>query len=162
MTLLAISEEKIGKLKGIFESLDIELDVSSFNKRLRIQKLVYMFRLHEEIKPHLDFKYNLYLRGPYSPELAYVYYHLERASPIYIKLSSEAVEYCKEILSLNTRKLELLCTLVEVLKTNEHLFSDDEIVNFVHEFKPNYDVREIKDMLEYFKSLRSRYRLDLN
>lgn len=50
-----------------------EFNSDDFISRLRMQKYVYLARFFDI---DLGYKYNLYLRGPYSPSLAEDYYNL--------------------------------------------------------------------------------------
>jgi uncharacterized protein YwgA len=62
-------------LRGIYAALGRELHVETFEDRMRIQKEVYMMKLHPDLAPLLPFEFNMYVRGPYSMGLAKVIWH---------------------------------------------------------------------------------------
>jgi hypothetical protein len=62
-------------LRGLYAALGRELHVETFEDRLRIQKEVYMMRLHPDLAPLLPFEFDMYVRGPYSRGLAKVIWY---------------------------------------------------------------------------------------
>jgi len=62
-------------LRGLYAALGRELHVETFEDRLRIQKEVYMMRLHPDLAPLLPFEFDMYVRGPYSSGLAKVIWY---------------------------------------------------------------------------------------
>jgi len=53
-----------------------DFDAETIGSRLRIQKAVYIFKALGSPNA-ADYRYNLYIRGPYSPALAKDYYSLK-------------------------------------------------------------------------------------
>lgn len=95
-------------------------DVDTFEKRLRSQKIQYFAQLFGVT---YRYRYNLYLHGPYSTELAHDLYYIKNSNivPDTSKLIPEKLE--KRFLDLKkfikdrgTRGLELVATLHWFLK----------------------------------------------
>lgn len=61
-----MDRQQIG-LGLVLRDAGIEVDMSEFDKRLVLQKTVYLL---QEAGVHLGYPYRWYLRGPYSPALA--------------------------------------------------------------------------------------------
>jgi len=55
----------------MLDALKVRADMSSFDERLRLQKIVYLL---EELGLQTDWRFSWYLRGPYSPSLAHELY----------------------------------------------------------------------------------------
>ena len=62
-------------LRGLYAALGRELHVETFEDRMRIQKEVYMMKLHPDLAPLLPFEFDMYVRGPYSRDLARVIWY---------------------------------------------------------------------------------------
>lgn len=60
-----MDRQQIG-LKLTLDALDLPLRLDSFNDRMALQKTIY---LCQQAGVHLGYRYNWYLRGPYSPDL---------------------------------------------------------------------------------------------
>jgi uncharacterized protein YwgA len=132
----------------------------SFEKRLTAQKTVYLMQCHPEIRRVLGFEYSLYLRGPYSPELAREYYELEKVEADGIELSDEANEYIREISSLGKSELELIATAALVKRYNRNA-TNDKIVRLVRELKRSYTDEEVKEAVEKLDNIVRKHGLDL-
>src|SRR3990172_787418 len=64
----------------VFQGLKVKPSVSSFDDRKRMQKLVYIV---QRAGLSLNFRYNWYLQGPYSPELSPYCYEIASRLPKY-------------------------------------------------------------------------------
>lgn len=68
------------RLWGILKRLSAEtrrrFDAGEFNARFRIQKSVYLLQAMK-YPDASGYRYNMYLRGPYSPDLAKDYYAID-------------------------------------------------------------------------------------
>ena len=149
-------------LAGVFNALGLKIDISKFPKRLRIQKIVYMLQLHPEFKKYLNFNFNIYLRGPYSPELAEAYYNLPDKREIpEIHLSREALEYGKEIANIKSDDLEIMATLIEAIKINKGSINDDELVELVSNLKPWHSREKIASTLKKAYTLAKKHNIKL-
>jgi len=77
----------------IFQRLNVKPSASSFDNRKQMQKLVYIV---QRAGLSLNFRYNWYLQGPYSPELSPYCYEIASKLPKYeeetkgTRLNSEA------------------------------------------------------------------------
>jgi len=109
-------EGKSSVLRGIYAALGHDVRTGTFEDRLRTQREVYMMRLHPELEPYLPFKFTMYVRGPYSPDLAKAYY--SAAEPARVDLAGPAADYAREILGTDARVLEAMATLVKICGLN--------------------------------------------
>lgn len=159
MLVNALLREKGRILRSIFEKIGASLNINTFENRLRIQKIVYMLQLHPEFRGKLNYDFNMFIRGPYSPELARVYYNLpEDDLLVDIKVSEDAIAYAKEIILENNASLELAATLIEVKKINKDI-SEKELIEKVRILKPYYHPEFINEVLEKVKQLKSKYNI---
>lgn len=110
--------------RGVFR-----FNVDSFLSRLRLQKYVF---IAEAYGIDLDWGYNMYIRGPYSPPLARDYYQLsEEHTFAELPIPDEFISL---IMNKNERWLELAATLIAVKRKN-HGISDDEAIEQVLSIK---------------------------
>ena len=158
--LISVDEkEKASKLCGVFEKLGERLDVRSFEKRLIVQKRVYMLQLHPEFRPHLGYHYSLFIHGPYSPDLADIYYHIPKdIKPAEINVSRKALEYGRKVMEIDRTTLEIASTIVEIMRVNRGI-SDERVVEHVHMLKPIYKRDKIQAALLMVKNLKRKYNL---
>jgi len=140
--------ERLAKLAGFIkalESIGFNFDVNRFNHRLKLQKYVYLARRYG-----IDFgyHYNLYIRGPYSPELASDYYSIKEG------VSEEHVDVPEEFFKLvkgkSERWLELAATLV-MIKERYPDISDREMIDLVMGNKPFATIEELRGILKKLK-----------
>jgi len=103
-------------LKALFRELELDLKVNTFEDRLKVQKIVYLLQLLPELRDYLGYTFNLYLRGPYSSQLAAVYYKLPSRTNMRINVSEKAREIAKEIKEMNTSELEIVATTIAIMK----------------------------------------------
>ena len=161
MIMAEENREKASNLLGVFKKLGLKLDVSSFEKRLRTQKIVYMLQLHPDFRSYLGYYYNLFIHGPYSPALAFIYYNIPKnTTPAEVKISSEALEYAMKVVSWDNAFLEIASTLIETIKINRGQIMDEELIEHVHGIKPYYNIDEISAALETVKMLKDKYNLN--
>ena len=155
-----------GFVEALKEALSFKFNVNRFDHRLKLQKLVYIYKaLGGNL---LDYEFNLYLRGPYSPELADDYYHLSNSG-----MMEEVGGQQKEIFLqdkifralVNMAKdkdgtwLEIAATLLELKKVAESLAKlgitkedfEMELVNLTYKRKPFASKNYIKTVLEELK-----------
>jgi uncharacterized protein YwgA len=135
----------ITSISQIKESENPEEDDKSFERRLRIQKIMY-FIVSKKLDSDLNYSYSVYLRGPYSPDL----------SKDYFSISENEFENTKNVLDKNP-KLE---ALVEFLNNEDSLWleiastlkmlkdsnwADKEAIDRVIEMKHNILNQKNKD-----------------
>src|SRR5216683_1258278 len=111
---------KLAGLKLTLQALGIPLNTESLSGRIQLQKSVY---LAQAAGVPLRYRYNWYLRGPYSPDLTRDYFELpqtETADGYRLSdRSQEAIELIKPLLTVppmvglpRDRWLELLASLL--------------------------------------------------
>jgi len=106
-------EMNIGKVIACLKELNFRPRIDSFEHRLLIQKTVYLLQL-KALKS--GFEYNLYARGPYSPELTdEIYSHKNSMESLQTseKLQAgelKAIQEFSEIFELSPSILEIAST----------------------------------------------------
>jgi len=121
-----------------------------------------MLQLHPEFRKYLDFPFNMYFYGPYSPLLAQVYYNLPKhVESAEIVLSEVALEYGRKILEFDFNSLQLTATLAETIRFNRGRVNDEALLSLVHSLKPYYPLEKIKKALDELKRLVEEYGLEL-
>jgi len=129
-----------GILARLTECSGKRFDASDFWSRFRIQKSIYLLQAMG-YPGTSDYRFNLYLRGPYSPDLAKDYYALEnegisirsRVSPAHI--SSDKLAVLKEALDQGEYFLEALVTLLSIVKSEER--DKTKAIEIAARLKPN-------------------------
>jgi len=154
------------KLLSFIEFLKSEagfmFDVDRFEHRLMLQKYVYIagrvFRLP------LNYSYNMYLRGPYSPDLAEDYYKLPESHEAYTG------DYRKDLTGFNCEKfldlieekdaewLEVGATILSVYNRYRGRYFGYELAGRVLstscDIKSSIESAKISDVFEYLKNER--------
>jgi hypothetical protein len=113
-----------GILNRLTDSTGKRFDALEFWARFRIQKSIYLLQAMGYPGP-AHYRFSLYLRGPYSPELAKDYYALEEwdrarrkgVPPAHIP--QDKLTILKEALGRGEYFLEALVTLHSILVTEE-------------------------------------------
>jgi len=134
---------KLAGLKLTLEALGIRLNTDSLSGRVQLQKAVY---LAQAAGVPLRYRYNWYIRGPYSPALTRDYFELSRidaASGYRLSdKSEEAIEVIRPLLTvpptvglLRDRWLELLASLLYLER--ESGISKAQAYNVLAQRKPS-------------------------
>ncbi len=117
-------EEKLRNLAAFVNILEKsaihKFNPDDFISRLRLQKYVYLARFFGF---DLSYKYNLYLRGPYSPGLAEDYYRLKERSE-WADSSIPVInfdKFAKLVRGKDHRWLEIASTINFIWETNRSL-----------------------------------------
>ncbi len=84
-------------------------DPDNLEDRLKLQKAVLLLK-HLKVKSFRKYDFNMYLRGPYSPELASDYYRLEGVEPEPVEGAD--VEIVKWFASHDPRWLEIASSIL--------------------------------------------------
>lgn len=129
-------------------------EIDSFNQRLKSQKVHYFSQLFG-VSP--SYSFNLYLRGPYSPDLAHDLFKIKnkgirvRVSKfVPEELEKRFVNLEKFIAKKNNRQLEIVATLHWLIKIAK--FSEFEAKKKLIELKEvSYD--EVKYAFNSIKNL---------
>jgi len=163
-----MASERLKLLGGFVEALrrglDFEFNVNKFDHRLKLQKLVYLAKVIGV--PRLEYNFSLYLRGPYSSELADDYYHLTKdfeVSEKEVKVFINDPAF-KKFVSIVEGKdslwLEIASTLIELRKVIDTLDKigfikgdkETALVNLTYSRKPFATKKFIKNVLEELKT----------
>ena len=139
-------------VKFLEDTLGFAFDVDRFDHRIMLQKYVFIAK---SLGWDNDYPYNIYLRGPYSPDLAQDYYNLAT-----IPVPSEMFERClvnleKErfvqiIQNRDIEWLEIGTTILSLYNSNKDRIEKDEIAPFLLErtkdIKSDFDGSYIEDV----------------
>ncbi|MEM3503731.1 MAG: hypothetical protein QW134_05865 [Nitrososphaeria archaeon] len=140
-------EGLISKLAAYMQSLGLSVDVEGdFNSRLELQRMAFIVGNLTEDKEILDLNFSLYLNGPYSTQLADLYYKEKDtfSKESIHKLSSresEALEKLKRLGSLSPERLEALATVLFLLKKENVDWL--VMVDAIKEAKPKLSLEQI-------------------
>lgn len=105
---------------------------SNFDKRLRLQKMVYLIQ-HKT--GDFEYPFSLYLRGPYSSELAREYYRITEGSysGTEPQLGIESREMAKTLLEKDNMWLEVASTIIMFLESYEQKDAISRAKEFKHD-----------------------------
>ena len=142
---------------GILHELGIRVDLSSFDKRLRIQKIVFLL---QQFGSETNWEFNWYLRGPYSPALAH---QLFDNAATRISFSGKLDEKAQKALSrlshlidvrgASSEELETAASVLYIMRTSKFPAGDQEkLISLVCELKPNLDGDLVKKYVLRFQS----------
>ncbi len=129
-------------LGGIIKRVYKTFDLSTFNNRLKLQKIIYLIQAYGI---NLGFTYSMYLRGPYSTQLTKVAFSVSdfnKAKPIFFEDAKKEKQFEKFLRIINNKKddinfLEVASTIHLVSKTY-NLKDKEAIIDKVHEFKSDF------------------------
>jgi hypothetical protein len=149
--------ERAAVLRGLYAALGRGWRAKEFGDRLRIQKEVYLMRFHPDLAPLLPYEFDMYIRGPYSADLADAYY--VEARPASIGVTARAAAYAREVLGMDPWTLELAATLVMFCEYNERFpeFTAEEGLEILLERKPRATEGDARRALEVLRGLAARY-----
>ena len=149
--------ERAAVLRGLYAALGREMRVKAFADHLRIQKEVYLVRLHPDLAPLLPFDFDMYIRGPYSTDLADAYY--AKARPARVEVTARAAAYAGEVLGMDPRTLELAATLAMFCEYNKRFpeFTAEEGLELLLERKSWATEGDARRALEVLRNLVAKY-----
>jgi uncharacterized protein YwgA len=149
--------ERAAALRGLYAALGREWRAKEFGDRLRIQKEVYLMRFHPDLAPLLPFEFDMYIRGPYSADLADAYYR--EARPASVEVTDRAAAYAHDILGMDPWTLELAATLAMFCEYNERFpeFTAEEGLEILLERKPWATEEDARRALGILKDLAAKY-----
>jgi len=101
------------ELAWLIKLLSLEDIASSFVSRLKIQKAVFLLK-HLGVEAFNSYNFQLYLRGPYSPNLASDYYNLQGIKAIPLDLDRQKTELLKWFTSHDVEWLEVASSIIEI------------------------------------------------
>jgi uncharacterized protein YwgA len=138
------------RLFSCMERLGLEIDMTTFTERKKVQKLVYLLK---EFGINFSFDYNWYLHGPYSPGLTKTVFDvLERGHQVQKKDLSEkenrALEKLRKFLGPSIEssdELELLVSLHYLRdRAKEYDESKEAVMSILKEKKPYFSMKQIE------------------
>ncbi len=138
--------ERIKELKSFVKYLEdcniFKFKVNIFNNRLKLQKYVFLARRYGF---NLRYSYNLYIHGPYSPQLAEDYYALG-ASAIEPEKITMDEGFTKLIKKKSDWWLELASTVVMVSERHRDM-RDEMMIKLVRNSKPFASEGEVEEVI---------------
>jgi len=138
--------ERIKELRSFIKYLEdcniFKFKVNIFNNRLKLQKYVFLARKYGF---NLGYSYNLYIHGPYSPQLADDYYALEESAIEPEKITMEE-GFIKLIRKKSEWWLELASTVVMVSERYRDM-RDEMMVKLVRNSKPFASEGEVEEVI---------------
>lgn len=145
-------KERLRRLVGLVRLLSKELGYtfnvdSEFENRLKLQKYVY---LADRFGLNSGYVFNLYIYGPYSPDLAADYYALAENKPLLpeaeLPEEFDAHKFIRFVRGKDSDWLSIAATLILVYEHNT--LSRDELIYTLCTIKPNARKDEIEFVLE--------------
>jgi uncharacterized protein YwgA len=123
--------------------------------RLKVQKAAYLLK-YLNVSPFNRYDFNLYIHGPYSPELAREYYNLEigneiRAEDKMPEISNEHLELLRWFIDHDDRWLEIATSILIVREQYPELKYND-VYNILRSSKPWLTKEEYKKVYDELKS----------
>ena len=138
--------ERIKELKSFVKYLEdcniFKFKVNIFNNRLKLQKYVFLARKYGF---NLSYSYNLYIHGPYSPQLAEDYYTLGESAIEPEKITMEE-GFIKLIKKKSDWWLELASTVVMISERYRDM-GDEMMVKLVRNSKPFASESEVEEVI---------------
>jgi uncharacterized protein YwgA len=146
-------EERLERLAKFIKALEykgvFKFNINNFIHRLKLQKYVYLAR---KFGFDLGYEYNMYIHGPYSPDLARDYYALDIQSVTGREELKE--EFIRLIKGASERWLELAASILMIHERYGHL-DNDTLIKLVKSSKPHARREEILEILERIKKAKA-------
>jgi uncharacterized protein YwgA len=135
-------------------------NVNRFDHRIKLQKYVFIAKMLGWDISH--YSYNIYMRGPYSPDLTVDYYELanhqiqlENYEQLLPRFDTD--KFTKTVEGKDIEWLEVATTLLSVYKNNKHRIGREELIAFAlertKEIKANYGdsfiTQVLSDLVRY-------------
>jgi len=129
-----------------------KLDIDSFDDRLMIQKGCFILNLRG-VGPAYNF--SMYIRGPYSRDLADDYFKVPKKRMSYeTDVPEDDIAELSRIMDKGAPFVEAYTTIVLVSKYNR-MMKEDELTDFVAKLKPHIEKETIREASEYRKIVAS-------
>jgi len=131
-------------IKFLKRKIDFNFNISDFNSRLRLQKYVFIAKF---FGLDLGYNFNLYIHGPYSPELANDYYRIGDNLEKYEEhsLDFEKDAFIELIRNKNEEWLEAAAT---ILMVSEDSCKKDIVIKIVQEIKPRFSKKFLDNIIK--------------
>ena len=169
-----VVDEMLRKVRLVkyLKQLGIDIDVSTFSKRLILQKIVYFL---QEAGNHLGYSFGWYIHGPYSPDLTSDLYSVvgildkgiipknfevgmlserEKDGINKVKKLMQRIGEISQSEKDKVKWLELLASLHYVLKYMNYKYcSYSEVKGYLRKLKPIFDEKAITEAYQILKEL---------
>lgn len=136
------------KKLGINKEALVSEGEEGFRSRLRLQKAAYLLK-RMGVEPFKSYEFNIYLRGPYSPELAKTYYGelKDYSEP---DISDDKFDVFKWYMEHDDKWLEIASSILLILERYPDM-GEKELLSLLKSSKPwvtEVEFREIYGELE--------------
>ena len=139
-----------GRFAAYLKFMGIKLDADSFDSRIRMQKLAYLLGILSGKEFTKDF--SMYIRGPYSKELADYYYgnkHQSREKlPKIDSAFEKELDRVRFVKDLTTKQLEIMATLQRLREVGN---DEDDAIKKILVMKPYLNIEEVMNGLNNLK-----------
>jgi len=148
---------KLGSLRWLVDFAGVSLEEikaeDGLESRLKLQKAVLLLK-HLGVAPFTSYDFNLYVRGPYSPDLARDYYSMEKdIAPADVKLREEEKELLRWFLSHDSDWLEIASSLIWLRKAYRKA-GEEEMYSILKLSKPWVGREEFRKIYRELESRR--------
>jgi len=126
--------------EGVIPNFNVE----EFNHRLRLQKCVYFAKA---LGLEFPYEFNLYIHGPYCPDLAKDYYQIQQSTSEPMEIPEELVQLVK---GKDERWLELASTHLMISKRYPYL-DVSKIYQLIKNVKPYAKDEELRRITEQLR-----------
>lgn len=142
-------------LAGIVKRLYPNFNMSSFDDRFKIQKMIYLMKA---FNLELGYDFSLYLRGPYCATLtrdAFIIKDWDKAPLMKFDDSMQESQFTKFLEAITPHKndtdwLEVASTLL-LIKQNNKSFNDTKVILECKNIKSEHSQLKITDILNEMK-----------
>ncbi len=150
--MIVTNPETLGKIRAYFKTAGgKDISFETLEGRISFQKIMYL--INQTL--HLNFWFNWYVRGPYSPELANAGYRIAQENIPEQSLTSQEKETCKKINAFlkkydSSEAQELVASLL-FLNQELNLKFNPLLVEEFKKRKPQFETPAIQKALEDLK-----------
>ncbi len=145
------------ELEEVFAKLGMKPSISTFNDRIKLQKIVYLTEKAFGVKLGFSSSFSWYLHGPYSSLLTQVMFNDKEGTSI--KLSSTDIEKLKKARTFfnkhgqTVHQLELIGSLFYILEIIKKSNQEIDPIKWFLKLKPQYKIEEIMEAAEILEKL---------
>jgi uncharacterized protein YwgA len=137
MTMSMRTEKLVGLIRTISQGTGKRLDPATFVGRLRIQKAVFLLKAQGH---HFSgsYRFNMYVRGPYAPDLAKDYYEMIELVPEARKVPvpKDMMSVVREAMDGGDAFLEAVASLLSIYETNSPGADRELVIKTARRLKP--------------------------
>ncbi|MGC9778035.1 MAG: hypothetical protein HZR80_02200 [Candidatus Heimdallarchaeota archaeon] len=144
------------KVIECFKIMDFPPDIEEFEDRIIVQKVIFLLKIKDI---EFDYDFNLYLRGPYCPELTkdmFDYADKLKKLDSNIKFNNETIhqiKYLKYIITLDTSLLEIAATYayfteIEKVDSEKAIIKVKRLKHFISENKITKGIYKTKEYIQ--------------